>query len=279
MRLIGIIWLDMPTTPVLLVPGFMQRGSAWAPVAELLPERYPSISSTIPSTPSRAGCGRSTAAGGGRGAVRLLAGRPARAPRRAARPVTLRRARHGRRRRRASTSRRRTTRARRRRREDGGVDGDGLDRGHRARLGAPAAVRRPVGRAGGGAAPGPPEPRAARAGAAAAHRGPGRAGAGLVRARAARAAGAGAGRLPRRALRARRRGGSRARPAMRGPRSSRTRATRRSCSSRRRSRGCSWSSSTASSRPARPGPPAAGRSAAPAGSCRPSRPSAPAASG
>jgi 2-succinyl-6-hydroxy-2,4-cyclohexadiene-1-carboxylate synthase len=27
---------------VLFVPGFMQRGSAWAPVAQLLPERYPS---------------------------------------------------------------------------------------------------------------------------------------------------------------------------------------------------------------------------------------------
>jgi 2-succinyl-6-hydroxy-2,4-cyclohexadiene-1-carboxylate synthase len=32
----------MATTRVLFVPGFMQRGSAWAPVAELLPERYPS---------------------------------------------------------------------------------------------------------------------------------------------------------------------------------------------------------------------------------------------
>ena len=29
-------------TRVLLVPGFMQRGEAWAPVAELLPQRYPS---------------------------------------------------------------------------------------------------------------------------------------------------------------------------------------------------------------------------------------------
>lgn len=28
---------------VLFVPGFMQRGDAWRPVAELLPERYPSI--------------------------------------------------------------------------------------------------------------------------------------------------------------------------------------------------------------------------------------------
>ncbi len=28
---------------VLFVPGFMQRGGAWAPVAELLPERYPSV--------------------------------------------------------------------------------------------------------------------------------------------------------------------------------------------------------------------------------------------
>ena len=32
----------MATTRVLFVPGFMQRGSAWAPVAELLPKRYPS---------------------------------------------------------------------------------------------------------------------------------------------------------------------------------------------------------------------------------------------
>jgi 2-succinyl-6-hydroxy-2,4-cyclohexadiene-1-carboxylate synthase len=33
----------MDTTRVLFVPGFMQRGSAWAPVAQLLPERYPSV--------------------------------------------------------------------------------------------------------------------------------------------------------------------------------------------------------------------------------------------
>src|SRR5215210_1545617 len=32
----------MPT-PVIFVPGFMQCGGAWAPVAELLPERYPSV--------------------------------------------------------------------------------------------------------------------------------------------------------------------------------------------------------------------------------------------
>ena len=31
------------STRVLFVPGFMQLGSAWAPVAELLPERYPSV--------------------------------------------------------------------------------------------------------------------------------------------------------------------------------------------------------------------------------------------
>jgi 2-succinyl-6-hydroxy-2,4-cyclohexadiene-1-carboxylate synthase len=31
------------STRVLFVPGFMQRGDAWAPVAELLPERYPSV--------------------------------------------------------------------------------------------------------------------------------------------------------------------------------------------------------------------------------------------
>ncbi len=30
-------------TRVLFVPGFMQRGDAWRPVADLLPERYPSV--------------------------------------------------------------------------------------------------------------------------------------------------------------------------------------------------------------------------------------------
>jgi 2-succinyl-6-hydroxy-2,4-cyclohexadiene-1-carboxylate synthase len=34
-----MIWLTM----VLFVPGFMQRRDAWRPVAELLPERYPSV--------------------------------------------------------------------------------------------------------------------------------------------------------------------------------------------------------------------------------------------
>ena len=28
---------------MLFIPGFMQRGDAWRPVAELLPERYPSV--------------------------------------------------------------------------------------------------------------------------------------------------------------------------------------------------------------------------------------------
>jgi 2-succinyl-6-hydroxy-2,4-cyclohexadiene-1-carboxylate synthase len=37
--LIGIICDVM----VLFIPGFMQRGDAWRPVAELLPERYPSV--------------------------------------------------------------------------------------------------------------------------------------------------------------------------------------------------------------------------------------------
>jgi 2-succinyl-6-hydroxy-2,4-cyclohexadiene-1-carboxylate synthase len=31
------------TTRIVFVPGFMQRGDAWRPVAELLPERYPSL--------------------------------------------------------------------------------------------------------------------------------------------------------------------------------------------------------------------------------------------
>jgi 2-succinyl-6-hydroxy-2,4-cyclohexadiene-1-carboxylate synthase len=39
--LIGIISVGMATR-VLFVPGFMQRGDAWRPVSELLPERYPS---------------------------------------------------------------------------------------------------------------------------------------------------------------------------------------------------------------------------------------------
>jgi 2-succinyl-6-hydroxy-2,4-cyclohexadiene-1-carboxylate synthase len=41
-RLIGIISLAMAVR-VVFVPGFMQRGSAWAPVADLLGERYPSV--------------------------------------------------------------------------------------------------------------------------------------------------------------------------------------------------------------------------------------------
>lgn len=32
----------MPTPPVIFVPGFMQRGQSWAPVAELVSKRYPS---------------------------------------------------------------------------------------------------------------------------------------------------------------------------------------------------------------------------------------------
>jgi 2-succinyl-6-hydroxy-2,4-cyclohexadiene-1-carboxylate synthase len=40
--LIGIISLTVATR-VLFVPGFMQRGEAWAWVAELLPERYPRV--------------------------------------------------------------------------------------------------------------------------------------------------------------------------------------------------------------------------------------------
>ena len=45
MRLIGIIWAmaRWRRATVVFVPGFMQRGDAWAPVAELLPERYPSV--------------------------------------------------------------------------------------------------------------------------------------------------------------------------------------------------------------------------------------------
>jgi 2-succinyl-6-hydroxy-2,4-cyclohexadiene-1-carboxylate synthase len=35
--------ISLTMTRVLFVPGFMQRGDAWRPVAELLPERYPSV--------------------------------------------------------------------------------------------------------------------------------------------------------------------------------------------------------------------------------------------
>ena len=55
----------------------MQRGDAWAAVADRLGERYPSVCSTIASTTSRSACARSPAAGDG--AVRLLDGRADRA--------------------------------------------------------------------------------------------------------------------------------------------------------------------------------------------------------
>jgi 2-succinyl-6-hydroxy-2,4-cyclohexadiene-1-carboxylate synthase len=35
--------ISLMATSVVFVPGFMQRGDAWRPVAELLPERYPSV--------------------------------------------------------------------------------------------------------------------------------------------------------------------------------------------------------------------------------------------
>jgi 2-succinyl-6-hydroxy-2,4-cyclohexadiene-1-carboxylate synthase len=37
-----MISLTVPSARLVFVPGFMQRGDAWRPVAELLPERYPS---------------------------------------------------------------------------------------------------------------------------------------------------------------------------------------------------------------------------------------------
>src|ERR671932_1510899 len=41
-RRVGAVDRDHCGAMVLFIPGFMQRGDAWRPVAELLPERYPS---------------------------------------------------------------------------------------------------------------------------------------------------------------------------------------------------------------------------------------------
>src|SRR3954469_8034897 len=41
-RRVGAVDRDHGGAMVLFIPGFMQRGDAWRPVAELLPERYPS---------------------------------------------------------------------------------------------------------------------------------------------------------------------------------------------------------------------------------------------
>src|SRR5215213_10866209 len=41
-RRIGAVDRDHAGAMVLFIPGFIQRGDAWRPVAELLPERYPS---------------------------------------------------------------------------------------------------------------------------------------------------------------------------------------------------------------------------------------------
>src|SRR3954451_17063690 len=41
-RRVGAVDRDHWGAMVLFIPGFMQRGDAWRPVAELLPERYPS---------------------------------------------------------------------------------------------------------------------------------------------------------------------------------------------------------------------------------------------
>ena len=51
---------------LVFIPGFMQRGDAWRPVAELLPNAIRAFSSTTASTASRAGSARSPAAGEGR---------------------------------------------------------------------------------------------------------------------------------------------------------------------------------------------------------------------
>src|SRR4051795_2095337 len=41
-RRVGAVDRDHSGAMVLFIPGFMQRADAWRPVAELLPERYPS---------------------------------------------------------------------------------------------------------------------------------------------------------------------------------------------------------------------------------------------
>jgi 2-succinyl-6-hydroxy-2,4-cyclohexadiene-1-carboxylate synthase len=51
---------------VLFIPGFMQRGDAWRPVAELLPERYPSVLIDHSENSFAGRLGEIRAAGGGR---------------------------------------------------------------------------------------------------------------------------------------------------------------------------------------------------------------------
>ena len=134
---------------MLFIPGFMQRGDAWRPVAELLPERYPSVMLEHEQSSFEGRLGEIAAAGEGRLLVGYsLGGRLAlraalRDPEHYLGVVTigatagidepsLR-----------STARRGGRAARR-------VDGGRADRGHRRRVGAPAAVRRPVRGAGRG---------------------------------------------------------------------------------------------------------------------------------
>jgi 2-succinyl-6-hydroxy-2,4-cyclohexadiene-1-carboxylate synthase len=51
---------------VLFIPGFMQRGDAWRPVAELLPERYPSVMLEHEQSSFEGRLGEISAAGEGR---------------------------------------------------------------------------------------------------------------------------------------------------------------------------------------------------------------------
>ena len=51
---------------MLFIPGFMQRGDAWRPVAELLPERYPSVMLEHEQNSFKGRLGEIAAAGAGR---------------------------------------------------------------------------------------------------------------------------------------------------------------------------------------------------------------------
>ena len=172
-RRVGAVDRDHGGAMVLFIPGFMQRGDAWRPVAELLPERYPSTlldhaehtfegrmrEIADPGPP----CWWATRSAGAWPSARRSAHQsPSRA-------VVLVGATAGIE---EGPLRSDTGRGRREARL---VDGGDADRGHRRALGAPAAVRRPVRRARGGAAPRPPLARPAPARADPANRGPGRA--------------------------------------------------------------------------------------------------------
>ena len=155
-RRVDAVDQDHAGAMVLFIPN-MQRGDVWRPVAELLPTRYPSVLLDHREH-SFEGRLREIAEQGERRVLvgYSLGGRLA--LRAAARPGPVRRARDARRHRRD----RRPWAAldpRGGRRAPCHLDGGGADRRRGGRLGAPAAVRRPVRDADRGAAARPPDAR------------------------------------------------------------------------------------------------------------------------